>query len=84
MFIRLPLPLSVHVTLGVLLGSFWIFALKVMPLPPANTEVTCETVTDTGGRAVIVNASKSDFVPSAFDTAVSVAVAGVGTELGGV
>ena len=79
-----PPTLSVQVTLGVLLGSFWISALKVMPLPPANTEVTSDTVTDTGGRAVIVNASKSDFVPSVFDTAVSVAVWGVGTELGGV
>lgn len=60
------------------------FALKFTPLAPAKTVVIRVIVTDTGGIDVIVNASKSDFVPSAFEVAVSVTVGEAGTVAGGV
>jgi hypothetical protein len=66
--------------------SFWTLASKVMPLPllPAMAELIWLMLTEIGGGMLIVNVSKSDFVPSAFDMAVSVVLGEAGKLEGGV
>ena len=52
--------------------SFCTFALKVVPLVPAKTELTWLIVTEIAGGGLIVNASVSDLVGSVVEVAVSV------------
>ena len=65
--------------------SFCTLASKLMPwILPAKAELIWLTLTEIGGGTLIVKVSKSDFVPSAFDTAVSIALGEAGTVEGGV
>src|SRR5260370_13181267 len=43
-----PLAVRVQFTLGVLLGSYWIFGLKLTPAPPSKTKLTLVILTATG------------------------------------